>query len=67
VRVSEETRTRAALLAAKLHVPIGDALNIALDAYDTAEFWRRTREALLRNQADPDQHIWDHTVADGLK
>lgn len=46
VRVSEQTRARAAALAAERGSSIGEVVDAALDAYETAEFWRRTVQRL---------------------
>jgi predicted transcriptional regulator len=67
VRVSEGTRARAAALAAERGSSIGEVVDAALDAYETAQFWRRTQEALAKHpeagEADP---LWERTAPDGL-
>jgi len=65
VRVSEATRERAASIPRRTGSSIGDVVDRALDAYETAEFWRQTREALERRAEEPD-HAWERTVRDGL-
>ncbi len=68
VRVSEQTRARAARLAAERGRPIGDIVDEALEALETADFWRRTQQALKTHAeagtADP---AWSGTVRDGLE
>lgn len=66
LRVSEATRARAAAIAAATGVSIGTAVDNALDAYERAEFWRQTREALRTLPVDPDDELWDRTSGDGL-
>ncbi|CAN5248472.1 hypothetical protein BH20ACT5_BH20ACT5_14410 [soil metagenome] len=66
VRVSEATRARAAALAAESGVSIGDVVDQALQALETARFWQQTREALRDLSPDPDDELWERTVADGL-
>ena len=67
VRVSGETRARAALLAAQRGRSIGEVVDEALDALEAAEFWRETREALDRHpQAVEEDPAWGATVRDGL-
>jgi hypothetical protein len=67
VRVSEATRARAAALASERDRSIGQIVEEALDALETAEFWRKTREALARHpralQEDP---AWEGALRDGL-
>lgn len=68
MRVSEATRTRAAALAAQAGSSIGDVVDRALDAYETAEFWRQTRAALAQHadalDVDP---AWERPMRDGLE
>ena len=68
MRVSESTRARAAALAAQSGSSIGEVVERALEAYEKAEFWRQTREALTRRAADIDDvdPAWERTVRDGL-
>jgi predicted transcriptional regulator len=66
VRVAESTRARAAAIAAKTGATIGDVVEQALDAYETAEFWRRTRQALREAPRDPDEAAWERSVRDGI-
>lgn len=67
VRVSEETRARAAALAARRGSSIGDVVDEALEVLETAEFWRQTREALARHpQALEEDPVWERTLRDGL-
>ncbi|HTW19598.1 MAG TPA: hypothetical protein VME70_05200 [Mycobacteriales bacterium] len=67
VRVSEQTRARAAALAAERGSSIGDVVDAALEALEKEEFWRQTRQALAAHaeagEADP---LWERTAADGL-
>jgi hypothetical protein len=67
VRVNERTRARAAAIAAATGVSIGEVVEKALDAYEEAQFWRRTRDALARHPdalaTDP---VWERSVRDGL-
>jgi hypothetical protein len=67
LRVSESTRAHAAALAARTGTSIGDLVERALDAYETAEFWRQTRDALTSHDGalDPDP-AWEMSVRDGL-
>lgn len=70
VRVSEATRARAAALAAprpQRGSSIGEVVNDALEALETAEFWRKTQEALRRHPVELDEDpVWQLSVADGL-
>jgi hypothetical protein len=67
VRVSEQTRARAAALAARRGSSIGDVVDDALEALETAEFWRKTQEALRRHPVELDEDpVWELSVADGL-
>ncbi len=67
VRVSEETRARAASLAAQRGSSIGQVVDEALEALETAEFWRKTREALARHPVELDEDpVWELSVSDGL-
>ena len=66
LRVSETTRAHAAALAARSGKSIGQVVAEALDALETAEFWRATREALQRPPHEEDA-AWDRTVRDGLE
>jgi len=68
LRVTESTRGRAAALAAQAGASIGDIVDLALDAYEKAEFWRRTREALAGRTAEADDldAAWERTDRDGL-
>jgi predicted transcriptional regulator len=67
VRVSEATRERAAALAARRGSSIGDLVDDALDAYERAEFWRQTQEALARHPESLDEDpAWDRSLRDGL-
>lgn len=67
MRVAESTRARAAAIAAATGHTIGEVVEQALDAFETAEFWRNTREALARHPdalaVDP---AWERSVRDGL-
>jgi predicted transcriptional regulator len=67
LRVSEATRARAAALAARSGTSIGEVVDQALDAYETAEFWQQTRDALARHSdaLDPDP-AWERSTGDGL-
>lgn len=68
VRVSESTRARAAAIAAVTGNSIGEVVERALAAYETAEFWRQTREALARHPAALDEDpAWERSVRDGLE
>lgn len=68
LRVSDETRARAASIAARSGSSIGDVVDRALDAFEAAEFWRQTREALAHNPdaLDPEP-AWERTTRDGLE
>ena len=67
VRVSEATRARAAALAASRGRSIGEVVDEALEALETAEFWRKTQEALRRHPVELDEDpVWEQSVADGL-
>ena len=67
LRVTEATRARAAAIASATGATIGEVVEKALDAYEEAEFWRRTRDALTRYPdalaSDP---AWERSVRDGL-
>lgn len=68
VRVSESTRARAAALAVQRGSSIGEVVAEALEAYEKAEFWRQTREALARYPVELDEDaLWERSVADGLE
>ena len=68
LRVAEATRARAVAIAASNGITIGEVVEKALDAYEEAEFWRRTREALASHAdalvLDPG---WERAVRDGLE
>ena len=67
MRVSESTRARAAAIAARRGSSIGDVVDDALDAYERAEFWRQTQEALARHPASlVEDGAWDRSLRDGL-
>ena len=67
VRVSEATRARAAALAASRGRSIGEVVDEALEALETADFWRKTQEALRRHPVALDEDpVWEQSVADGL-
>lgn len=67
VRVSESTRARAAAIATASGESIGEVVDKALDAYEDAEFWRQTREALSHHpDALAEDPAWEHSVRDGL-
>ena len=66
LRVSEATRAHAAALAARSGKSIGEVVADALDAFETAEFWRRTHAA-LREQPREDDPAWDRTIRDNLE
>ena len=55
VRVSEETRARAAALAADRGSSIGEVVTEALEALEKADFWRKTQEALRRRPTEVDE------------
>ena len=66
LRVSEATRARAAALAAARGRSIGEVVDEALEALETAEFWRKTQEALRRHPVELDEDpVWEQSVADG--
>lgn len=67
VRVSEATRARAAGLATQRGTSIGEVVDEALDAFEKAEFWRKTQEALARHPVEFDEDpVWELSAADGL-
>ncbi len=67
VLVSEATRARAAALASQRGTSIGEVVDDALDAYEKAEFWRKTQDALARQPVERDEDpAWERSVADGL-
>ena len=67
LRVSEATRARAAAIAVASHQSIGEVVEKALDAYEAAEFWRQTRDALLHHvDALAEDAAWERSVRDGL-
>ena len=67
IRVSEDTKARAAALVPAAGASLGEVVSVALAALEEAEFWRQTREALAAHpeggQVDP---AWDRTLRDGL-
>jgi hypothetical protein len=67
VRVTETTRARAAAIASATGATIGEVVDRALDAYEEAEFWRKTREALASHPdaLTPDP-VWERSVREGL-
>jgi surface antigen len=65
VRVTQETRERAAALARATGVTIGQVIEHALEAYETQRFWEQTREALAEAPAERDV-AWDAADRDGL-
>lgn len=64
LRVRESVRAHAASLAEREGVSIGDIVERALDAYETALFWQQTQLALVTAPANDD--MWDTTTRDGL-
>jgi len=67
LRVTESTRARAAAIAARRGTTIGAVVDEALDAYEKAEFWRQTREALARHPAAlAEDQAWERSARDGL-
>ncbi len=67
LRVSEVTRARAAALAASRGRSIGEVVEEALQALETAEFWRKTQDALRQHPVTLDEDpVWELAVADGL-
>lgn len=67
VRVSEETRARAAAIASANGTSIGEVVDKALDAYERAEFWRRTEAALAGHPGALEQDpAWERSLRDGL-
>ena len=67
VRVAEATRARAAAIASATGATIGEVVAKALDAYEEAEFWRQTRDALARHpEALTTDPAWERSVRDGL-
>lgn len=67
LRVSEQTRARAAALAGERGRSIGEVVEEALVALETADFWRKTQEALIRHPVELDEDsVWELSVADGL-
>ena len=68
VRVSEATRARAAAIAARRGRSIGEVVDEALEAYERAEFWRQTQEALATHPQSLDEDpVWERSVTDGLR
>ena len=60
-------RSRAAALAASRGRSIGEVVDEALEALETADFWRKTQEALRRHPvALYEDSVWEQSVADGL-
>lgn len=68
LRVSEETRARAAALASERGSSIGAVVDAALEALERGDFWRQTRDALERHpqHAQPEAG-WESTLRDGLE
>jgi hypothetical protein len=67
LRVSESTRQHAADLARRTGVSIGELVDKALAAYETAEFWEQTQRALAKHaDALASDGAWDHSVRDNL-
>ena len=65
LRVTDDTRARAAAIAQATGISIGEVVARALDAYERSEFWAQTRSALA--EQGPDDERWDRTVRDGLE
>lgn len=66
--VSEATRARAAALAASRGSSIGEVVDQALSALETADFWRKTQGALRRRPVELDEDpVWELSVGDGLE
>lgn len=67
MRVSEATRARAAALAASRGRSIGEVVDEALEALETADFWRKTQEALRQHPVELNEDPeWELSVGDGL-
>ena len=67
LRVTESTRAHAAAIAAAEGASIGAVVEKALQAYETAEFWRQTRHALAAHpDALTDDVAWAQAARDGL-
>ena len=67
LRVTESTRAHAAAIAAAESASIGDVVERALEAYETAEFWRQTRHALAAHPgALTDDVAWERAARDGI-
>ncbi len=66
VQVSEATRARAAALAASRGRSIDEVVDEALEALETADFWRQTPEALRQHPVELDEDpVWELSVGDG--
>ncbi len=67
LRVTEETRARAATLAQAAGRSIGEIVDKAFDAYEDAEFWQATRKALAAHpEALTEDPAWERGVRDDL-
>jgi hypothetical protein len=54
-------------IAARRGSSIGEVVDDALDAYETAEFWRQTQEALAKHPDSTRDEGWERTTRDGLE
>lgn len=67
VRISGHPRARAAALAAQRGSSIGEVFDAGLEALETAEFWRKTQEALRRHPVSLEEDtVSELPIADGL-
>jgi hypothetical protein len=54
-------------MAAERGSSIGEVVDVALEALEKDDFWRRTREALAKRPVELDSdEAWDRSSADGL-
>lgn len=74
LRASLRTRDRLRAIAAERGLPLGDALDLVVDAYDEGRFWDRVDDDFTSLRRDPvasaayddERAAWDAVLADGL-
>ena len=74
IRTSVRTRDRLRAIAAERGLPLGDALDLLVDAYDESRFWDRVDDDFAGLRRDPvgsaayddERAVWDAVLGDGL-
>ena len=74
IRTTRRTRDRLRAIAAERGLPLGDALDLVVDAYDEQRFWDRVDDDFAKLRRDPaasaaydeERAVWDTVLADGL-